>query len=111
MTMSLTPDIHFNGESVCNCCDKPMFANDRGIVFRPSSNRPDFLFCVHCAVQMTMSLAQDIDKLDPDSALGYYFKFKAKGAPVHNMRRHAVGLKKLVSKMEDHADALEKFGR
>jgi len=34
--MSLTPDRFFNGENTCSCCNKPMYVNDVGIVFRPS---------------------------------------------------------------------------
>lgn len=104
--MSLTPDIYFNGESTCTCCNKPMFANDRGIVFRPNSNRPDFLFCTHCAVHMTMSLAQDITKLDPDTGLSYYFRFQNMEAGAWNLRRHADALKKLATKMDEQADSL-----
>jgi hypothetical protein len=74
--MSLTPMIFFRGESVCTCCDKPMYANDVGIVFVPSAKRDDIMFCTDCAVKVTMSVTQDIAKLSPDIGLSYYFKFK-----------------------------------
>lgn len=105
--MSLTPDPYFNGNSTCLCCDKPMFANDAGIVYRPYK-REDFLFCVGCATQMTMSIAQDITKVHggPDIALSYYFKFSDLEASASNLRRHADGLKKLAEMMESQADSL-----
>jgi len=103
--MSLTPDRFFNGESVCTACDKPMFANDTGVVYRPQKAK-DFMFCMDCATSMTMSIAQDISKLNPDLGLSYYFKFKAPNASAINLRRHADALKDLASKMEDHADSM-----
>jgi len=106
--MSLTPDIFFNGESVCTSCNKPMFVNDIGIVYRPTKAK-DFVFCVGCATAMTMSIAQDISKLDPDLGLSYYFKFQTSEASAINLRRHANALKGLASKMEDHADSMAYF--
>ena len=108
--MSLTPDTFFNGESACTACDKPMFANDIGVVYRPQKSK-DFMFCRDCATAMTMSIAQDISKLadhSPDTAFSYYFKFKAKpDASEWSIRRHAEALKKLATKMEWQADALK----
>ena len=101
--MSLTPDRFFQGESVCACCDKPMLVNDIGIVY------DSFLFCANCATAMTMSIAQDISKLDPDLGLSYYFKFTTQEASAINLRRHANALKELASKMEDHADSMVYF--
>lgn len=103
--MSLTPDIYFNGENTCSCCDKPMYVNDVGIVYRPHK-RQDFLFCTSCAVQMTMSIAQDVSKLNPDIGLSYYFRFKDTDAAEWNLRRHANALKELAAKMDEHAQSL-----
>jgi hypothetical protein len=103
--MSLTPDPHFNGDNTCVCCDKPMYANDVGVIYRPQK-REDFMFCIECATQMTMSIAQDIARINPDIGLSYYFKFKGLEASAANLRRHANGLKKLVTMMEDHADSM-----
>jgi len=104
--MSLTPTPFYNGDNTCTCCDKPMYANDVGVIFRPHSQRDDFMFCTDCATSMTMSIAQDIAKLNPDLGLSYYFKFKAPNASAINLRRHADALKDLASKMEDHADSM-----
>ncbi len=106
--MSLTPDIFFNGKSVCACCDKPMLVNDIGIVYNPNKAK-DFLFCADCATAMTMSIAQDISRLEPDLGLSYYFKFQTPEASAINLRRHANALKELASKMEDHADSMAYF--
>ena len=103
--MSLTPDRFFNGESVCTACDKPMFANDTGVVYRPQKAK-DFMFCMDCATSMTMSIAQDIAKLNPDLGLSYYFKFKNPSASSSNLRRHANALKKLALSMEDQASSM-----
>lgn len=108
--MSLTPDRYFNGESVCTACDKPMFANDIGIVYRPQKSK-DFMFCTECATAMTMSIAQDISRLAnglPDTAFSYYFRFKASPeASERTLANHAQALKKLASQMEMQADALK----
>jgi hypothetical protein len=104
--MSLTPMIFFRGESVCTCCDKPMYANDVGIVFVPSAKRDDIMFCTDCAVKVTMSVTQDIAKLSPDIGLSYYFKFKNPSASSSNLRRHANALKKLALSMEDQASSM-----
>lgn len=105
--MSLTPDPHFNGNNTCLCCDKPMYANDVGVVYRPYK-REDFMFCIECATQMTMSIAQDISNVrnGPDSALSYYFRFNPEGR-AFNLRRHADGLKKLAAMMDSQADAFD----
>ena len=109
--MSLTPTPFYNGENVCTCCDKPMYVNDVGVIYRPSKNRDDFMFCIDCATQMTMSIAQDISKVDNlDSALSYYFQFKTPDARAKNLRRHANALKELALKMEDQASGFELFG-
>ena len=97
--MSLTPTTFFRGESVCTCCDKPMYANDVGIVFIPSTKRNDLMFCTSCAVKLTMSVAQDISKLSPDIGLSYYFGFKSPGS----LYRHANALKELAASMETQA--------
>jgi hypothetical protein len=99
--MSLTPDRFFNGESVCTACDKPMFANDTGVVYRPQKAK-DFMFCIECATQMTMSIAQDISKLNPDIGLSYYFRFKSPGS----LYRHANALKELAANMETQASCI-----
>jgi hypothetical protein len=109
--MSLTPDTAFNGESTCTACDKPMFVNDVGVVYRPYK-RPDFLFCSHCAVQMTMSIAQDISKLakkNSDTGLSYYFQYKDMNASAWNLRRHATALKELAEQMDQQAESLAYF--
>lgn len=106
--MSLTPDIFFNGISKCTACEKPMLINDVGVVYNPDKAK-DFLFCMDCATAMTMSIAQDISKLDPDLGLSYYFKFNSQEASATNLRRHANALKELASKMEDHADSMAYF--
>jgi hypothetical protein len=85
-----------------------MFVNDTGVVYRPKKAK-DFVFCMDCATSMTMSIAQDISKLDPDLGLSYYFKFKTQEASVINLRRHANALKELASKMENHADSIAYF--
>lgn len=109
--MSLTPDPHFNGENTCSCCNKVMYVNDTGIVFRPDSQViEDFLFCVECAVKMTMAIAQDISKINPDLAFAYYNRFPAPGATASNMRRHAESLRALAERMEGHAGIIEQFG-
>lgn len=108
--MSLTPTPFYNGDNTCTCCNKPMYANDVGVVFRPHSQKNDFMFCTDCATSMTMSIAQDISKLDPDLGLSYYFRFKAQGASATNLRRHANALKELAANMESQASGLELFG-
>ena len=109
--MSLTPTPFYSGDNTCTCCDKPMYANDVGIVYRPYKKQNDFLFCIECATQMTMSIAQDISKVDNlDSAFSYYFRFKAPNASATNLRRHANALKDLATKMESQASGLELFG-
>jgi hypothetical protein len=101
--MSLTPTTFFRGESVCTCCDKPMYANDVGIVFVPPARRQnDLMFCTPCAVKLTMSVAQDISKLNPDIGLSYYFEFKT---PV-SLYRHANALKELAANMESQASCM-----
>jgi hypothetical protein len=100
--MSLTPMIFFRGESVCTCCDKPMYANDVGIVFVPSAKRDDIMFCTDCAVKVTMSVAQDISKLSPDIGLSYYFEFKSPAS----LYRHANALKELAASMETQASCI-----
>ena len=100
--MSLTPTPFYNGENVCTCCDKPMYVNDVGVIYRPSKNRDDFMFCIDCATQMTMSIAQDISKLNPDIGLSYYFRFKSPGS----LYRHANALKELAANMETQASCI-----
>jgi len=108
--MSLTPDKFFNGDNACTCCNKPMFANDTGIVYRPQKKK-DFMFCMDCATSMTMAVAQDISRLAEnfsDNAFNYYFRFKAVShAAGTNLRRHAGALKKLAGQMEMQAESLE----
>jgi hypothetical protein len=82
-----------------------MYANDVGVVYRPYK-REDFMFCIECATQMTMSIAQDIARTNPDIGLSYYFKFKSPEASAANLRRHANGLKKLTTLMEQQADSM-----
>ena len=111
--MSLTPDRFFQGESVCTCCNKPMLVNDVGIVYSPSKEG-SFLFCVRCATEMSISVAQDISKLarhDPDIAFQRYLAFNMSlAAPGYNLRRHAQALKVLAEQMETQADSLNIFG-
>ena len=111
--MSLTPDRFFNGENTCSCCNKPMYVNDIGIVFRPSYKIiDDFLFCVECATQMTMAIVQDLSRLNPDIAFAYYDGFTgSKDATSLNLRRHAEALKALAERMEGHAEMVDQFGR
>jgi len=104
--MSLTPTTFFRGESVCACCDKPMYANDIGVVYNPYKKRNDIMFCINCAVKVTMSMAQDISRLNPDLSLSYYFEFKTQEFSAFNLRRHANALKELASKMEDYAGSV-----
>jgi hypothetical protein len=88
-----------------------MYINDIGVVYRPSKNKDDFMFCIDCATHMTMAMAQDISKVgNPDIALSYYFQFKTPDARARNLRRHANALKELSLKMEDQASAFELFG-
>lgn len=107
--MSLTPTPFYNGENVCTCCDKPMYVNDVGIVYRPLK-REDFMFCMECSTKMTMSIAQDIARINPEIGLSYYSAFKTPDARAKNLRRHANALKELALKMEDRASAFELFG-
>jgi len=100
--MSLTPTTFFRGESVCTACGKPMFANDVGIVFVPPAKRNDLMFCTRCAVKLTMSVAQDISKLNPDIGLSYYFEFKSPAS----LYRHANALKELAANMETQASCM-----
>ena len=64
------------------------------------------MFCTECATHMTMSIAQDITRINPDIGLSYYFKFKTTEASAANLRRHAEELKKLATMMEHHADSM-----
>jgi len=109
--MSLTPEPFFRGENVCSCCDKPMYINDQGIIFhKHKGGQAYFMFCMDCAVSMTMSIAQDIFKVatgNADTALSYYYKFKNPGATEANLYRHADALQGLANKMKLHAEALE----
>jgi hypothetical protein len=99
--MSLTPDWAYDGESVCSLCDKPMFANDQGIVFAAKQGHK--MFCTCCAVQLVMSVGQDIKQITPEVAFSYYRRFKE---PVVNMRRHAKAMHELGTALDDWASAV-----
>ena len=111
--MSLTPDLYFNGSNACTGCEKSLEINDRAIVFRPLK-MGDFMFCVPCAVKMTMSIAQDISRIAdgyPDIAFESYDGFnRSPTASEFNLRRHSEALKKLAGQLNDYADAVALFG-
>jgi hypothetical protein len=108
--MAVTPDMFYNGESVCSMCDKPMFANDHGITYDPMNPKHGYkMFCPECAVKLVMSVGQDLMRLQPEVAFGFYREFKHPGAPGANMRRHAEALRKLCDRLDDWADAMSDY--
>ena len=100
--MSLTPDWAYDGESVCSLCNKPMFANDQGIVF--AAKQGHSMFCTCCAVELVMSVGQDIKRItSPDIAFSYYRKFKQS---VPKMRKHAKAMQELGVALDDWASSV-----
>ena len=105
--MSTTPDMFYHGKNACSLCDKPMFVNDHGVTYRPNSSKQgDKMFCASCAIQLVMSVGQDLMRMQPEVAFNFYQRFKHPGAAAANLRRHAMAMHNLSGAMTDWAAAI-----